>query len=78
MFAALKMALTGVSVMMMVFLARYRFMRVVRVELILYGVLLVYVILIGHEIRHAAKCPGPARLLILPTAAHIPYCAALG
>ncbi len=48
-FASLKMAMTGVSVMLMVFLARYRFMRVVRVEMVLYGVLLAYVLLIGYE-----------------------------
>jgi hypothetical protein len=48
-FASLKMAMTGISVMLMVFLARYRFMRVIRVEMVLYGVLLAYVILIGYE-----------------------------
>ena len=50
MFAAVKMAMTGISVILMVFLARYRFMRVVRVEIVLYGVLLAYLILIGYEI----------------------------
>ena len=50
MFASLKMALTGVGVLLMVLLARYRFMRLVRVEVILYCILLVYVALIGHEI----------------------------
>jgi hypothetical protein len=34
----------------MVFLARYRFMRVIRVELVLYAVLTVYAWLIGYEI----------------------------
>jgi Domain of unknown function (DUF5658) len=48
-FAVLKIAMTGVCVMLMVFLARYRFMRVVRVELLLYGVLLTYLFLVGHE-----------------------------
>ncbi len=48
-FAILKIAMTGVSVMLMVFLARYRFMRVLRVEVLLYGVLLTYLFLIGHE-----------------------------
>ena len=48
-FTALKMAMTGISVMLLVFLARYRFMRVVKVELILYGVLAGYMILIRHE-----------------------------
>ncbi len=56
-FAAMKMALTGVSVMLLVFLARYRFMRVVRVELILYGVLMLYIILIGHEFRMLQNIP---------------------
>ncbi len=49
-FAASKMAMTGISIMVMVFLSRYRFMRVLRVDLVLYAVLLVYVWLIGHEI----------------------------
>ena len=48
-FAILKIAMTGVCVMLMVFLARYRFMRVIRVELLLYGVLLTYLFLVGHE-----------------------------
>ncbi|HLN49761.1 MAG TPA: DUF5658 family protein [Steroidobacteraceae bacterium] len=56
-FAGLKIAMTGISVMMMVFLARYRFMRAVRVELILYGVLAGYVILIGHEFRMLQPVP---------------------
>ena len=34
----------------MVFLSRYRFMRVVRVELVMYAVLMIYVSLIGYEI----------------------------
>jgi Domain of unknown function (DUF5658) len=49
-FAALKMAMTGASIVLMVFLARYRFMRVIRVELVLYAVLAIYVCLIGYEI----------------------------
>jgi Domain of unknown function (DUF5658) len=48
-FASLKIAMTGVSVMLMVFLARYRFMRLLRVEVLLYGVLVTYLFLIGHE-----------------------------
>lgn len=48
-FAAWKMALTGVSVVMLVFLARYRFMRTIRVEFALYAVLLGYLSLIGYE-----------------------------
>jgi hypothetical protein len=49
-FAAFKMGMTGVGVMVMVFLARYRFMRVLRVDLVLYAVLLVYIGLISYEI----------------------------
>jgi hypothetical protein len=33
-----------------VFLSRYRFMRVLRVELVLYAVLMIYAWLIGYEI----------------------------
>src|ERR1700733_2773176 len=50
MFAALKMAMTGAGIMVMVFLARYRFMRAFRVQLVLYAVLTVYAWLIGYEI----------------------------
>ena len=49
-FAAIKMAMTGISVTVMVFLSRHRFMRVLRVDLVLYAVLLVYFWLIGYEI----------------------------
>jgi len=49
-FAAFKMAMTGASIVVMVFLARYRFMRVIRVEFVLYAVLAVYAWLIGYEI----------------------------
>jgi hypothetical protein len=49
-FAALKMALTSVSLILMVILARYRFMRLLRVEWVLYGVLIAYVSLIGYEV----------------------------
>jgi hypothetical protein len=49
-FAGLKMAITGAGVMVMVLLSRYRFMRVIRVELGLYAVLAIYAWLIGYEI----------------------------
>jgi hypothetical protein len=49
-FAAFKMAMTGVSIVGLVFLSRYRFMRVLRVDLVLYAVLVVYSWLIGYEI----------------------------
>lgn len=48
-FAAIKMTMTGLSVVCMVFLARYRFMRVVRVETALYGVLCGYIGLVAYE-----------------------------
>ncbi len=50
MFAALKMGMTGLGVTLMVFLARYRFMRLLRVEWVLYGVLIAYVGVICYEI----------------------------
>jgi len=49
-FAAFKMAMTGVSIVGLVFLSRYRFMRVLRVDLVLYAVLVVYFWLIGYEL----------------------------
>ncbi|HEY2145908.1 MAG TPA: DUF5658 family protein, partial [Steroidobacteraceae bacterium] len=49
-FAALKMAMTGVCIVLMVILARYSFLRVIRVELILYIVLVVYAWLVLYEI----------------------------
>jgi hypothetical protein len=49
-FAALKMTMTSVGIILMVFLARYRFMRLMRVEWALYGVLIVYASLIGYEV----------------------------
>jgi hypothetical protein len=48
-FAAVKMTLTGLGVMVMVLLARYRFMRVVRVDVVLYAVLLGYGMLLVYE-----------------------------
>ena len=49
-FATLKIAMTGASTVSMVILARYRFMRLLRVEWVLYGVLVAYIGLIGYEI----------------------------
>jgi hypothetical protein len=48
-FAGLKMAMTGIGVTLMVFLARYRFLRVFRVELVLYAILVGYIGLLGYE-----------------------------
>jgi hypothetical protein len=50
MFAGFKMAMTGASVVAMVFLSRYRFMRLIRVEFVLYALLSVYASLIGYEL----------------------------
>ena len=77
-FAALKMAMTGTGIMLMVFLARYRFMRLLRVEWVLYGVLMVYACLIGYEIWMLKSSARPAALVILLDCRHIPYCAAFG
>ena len=49
-FASLKMAMTGASIVVMVALSRYRFMRLIRVQHVLYGVLMVYAGLISYEI----------------------------
>jgi hypothetical protein len=60
-FAGLKMAMTGGGVMLMVSLARYRFMRVVRVDVVLYAVLVSYVGLLGYEfwmLRRLVDIPG--------------------
>jgi len=57
-FAGLKMAMTGMSIILMVILARYRFMRVLPVEWVLYGVLIAYASLIGHEISMLERLGG--------------------
>jgi hypothetical protein len=50
MFAALKMAMTSAGIILMVYMARYRFMRLLQVEWVLYGVLIAYASLILYEI----------------------------
>ncbi len=50
-FAVAKMAMTGSGVVLLVFLARYRFMRRVRVEFALYAALSGYLCLIAYELR---------------------------
>jgi hypothetical protein len=62
MFAALKMGMTCLGVVLMVFLARYRFMRLLRVEWVLYAVLGAYLTLIGYEVW---MLKGPVDLPIL-------------
>jgi hypothetical protein len=49
-FAGLKMSMTSLSIVFMVFLSRYRFMRLLPVAWVLYGVLIAYVSLIAWEI----------------------------
>jgi len=49
-FVGLKMALTGFCVAVMVFLARYRFLRLVRVDVFLYCILAAYLVLLVHEL----------------------------
>ena len=48
-FAGVKIAMTGLGVMMLVMLARYRIMRVVRVDVVMYAVLVGYLGLLGYE-----------------------------
>ena len=48
-FAALKMAMTGCGVILMVMLARYRFMRLVRVDVVMYVLLIGYLMLLTYE-----------------------------
>jgi Domain of unknown function (DUF5658) len=60
-FAALKMAMTGTGVTVMVILARYQFMRVVRVESVMYAILVAYLGLLGYEywmLRALIEIPG--------------------
>lgn len=56
-FAALKIGLTGVSTVFMVVLARYRFLRLLRVEWVLYGILIAYASLIGYEVTMLNSLP---------------------
>jgi len=61
-FTALKMGMTGAGTVLIVFLSRYRFMRVILVEWVLYVVLCGYLSLIGYEIW---MLKGPIDLPIL-------------
>jgi hypothetical protein len=60
-FAALKMAMTSMGITLMVILARYRFMRLLRVDWVLYGVLIAYASLIRYEVW---MLKGPVQLPI--------------
>src|ERR1700680_3815186 len=48
-FATVKMTLTGLGVIVMVMLARYRFMRMVRVDVVMYAVRIGYSVLLPAE-----------------------------
>jgi Domain of unknown function (DUF5658) len=61
-FAGLKMAMTSVGIVLMVVLARYRFLRLLRVEWVLHAMLATYAILIGYEVW---MLKGPLELPIL-------------
>jgi len=61
-FAVLKIGMTGACTISLVILARYRFMRLLRVEWVLYGVLIAYIALIGYEIW-MLRSPGAAPIL---------------
>jgi hypothetical protein len=59
-FAALKMAMTSISIVVMVFVARYRFMRLLSVEWVLCGILIAYGSLICYEVSMLkAEIPFP-------------------
>ena len=57
-FATLKISLTGVSTVFMVVMARYRFMRLVPVEWVLYAILSAYASLIVYEVSMLHTLPG--------------------
>lgn len=48
-FAALKMAMTCIGVIFLVFLARYRFLRIIRVQVLMYLICIVYAGLLAYE-----------------------------
>jgi hypothetical protein len=49
-FTVFKMTSTGICVLALVVLSRHRFMRVIRVEIVMYAVLGTYMSLIGYEL----------------------------
>jgi hypothetical protein len=61
-FASVKMAMTGFGVMLLVVLARYRFMRVVRVDIAMYAVLVAYAVLLAYEYRMLGRLIDPFEL----------------
>jgi hypothetical protein len=64
-FAIVKMTLTGLGVMVMVTLARYRFMRMVRVDVVMYAVLVAYSALLSYEFWMLRKLIDPLDVLNL-------------
>jgi hypothetical protein len=64
-FAIVKMTLTGLGVMVMVMLARYRFMRMVRVDVVMYAVLVAYSALLSYEFWMLRNLIDPADVLNL-------------
>jgi hypothetical protein len=62
-FAIVKMTLTGMGLMVMVTLARYRFMRVVRVDVVMYAVLAAYSALLTYEFWMLREVIGPGDAL---------------
>jgi hypothetical protein len=57
-FALVKLAMTGMGVMLLVTLARYRFMRVIRVDVAMYCLLVVYLMLLSYEYWMLRQQPG--------------------
>jgi Domain of unknown function (DUF5658) len=64
-FATVKMTLTGMGVIVMVMLARYRFMRMVRVDVVMYAVLVAYSALLTYEFWMLRKLIDPSDVLNL-------------
>jgi len=63
--ASVKMTLTGMGVIVMVMLARYRFMRMVRVDVVMYAVLVAYSALLTYEFWMLRKLIDPSDVLNL-------------
>jgi hypothetical protein len=64
-FATVKMTLTGLGVIVMVMLARYRFMRMIRVDVVMYAVLVGYSALLTYEFWMLRKLIDPSDVLNL-------------
>jgi len=64
-FAVVKMTLTGLGVIVMVMLARYRFIRMIQVDVVMYAVLVAYSMLLAYEFWMLRKLIDPSDLLNL-------------